>query len=79
MYSDQSLYKSIFANTHLDHTREVRGTEEACRAQGISFLPMVVESLGAWGDVVAIQVVQWLSAALSRRTGRQEEEVHCHT
>ena len=28
------------------HNRKVRGTKEACRAQGISFLPMVVESFG---------------------------------
>ena len=48
------------------------------RTQGISFIPMVVESFGGWGDV-AIEVVQRLAASLSRQTGRLEEEVQSHT
>ena len=29
----------------------VRGAGEACRRQGIAFLPMVVESFGGWHEV----------------------------
>ena len=31
------------------HNRKVRGAEEACQAQGLAFLPLVVESFGGWG------------------------------
>ena len=29
----------------------LRGAEEACQAQGLAFLPLVVESYGGWGEV----------------------------
>ena len=31
------------------HRRKMRGAEEACRAQGLNFLPLVAESHGGWG------------------------------
>ena len=38
------------------HRRKMRGAEEACRAQGLNFLPLVAESHGGWGEV-AVAVV----------------------
>ena len=32
------------------HQRKVRGAGEACRRQGITLMPVVVESLGGWGE-----------------------------
>ena len=31
------------------HQRKMRGAGEACRRQGITLMPVVVESLGGWG------------------------------
>ena len=59
------------------YDRKVRGTEEACRAQGIAFLPMVMESFGGWGDL-AIGVVRRLATSHARQTERGEEEVLSH-
>ena len=42
----------------------MRGAGEACRRQGIAFLPMAVESFGGWHEV-AERVVRKLGAALA--------------
>ena len=55
------------------HNRKVRGAEEACQAQGLAFLPLVVESYGGWGEV-ARDVVRRLATALARQNGRSEDE-----
>ena len=36
---------------HYAYGNNVRGAGEACRRQGIAFLPMVVESFGGWHEV----------------------------
>ena len=59
------------------HTRKVRGAEEACQAQGLAFLPLVVESFGGWGEV-ARDVVRRLATALARQTGKSEDETLSH-
>ena len=51
----------------------MRGAEEACQAQGLAFLPLVVESYGGWGEV-ARDVVRRLATALARQNGRSEDE-----
>ena len=38
------------------HKKKMRGVEEACRAQGISFLSLVAESHGGWGEVAVATV-----------------------
>ena len=38
------------------HRRKMRGAEEACRAQGLNFLPLVAESHGGWGEVAVARV-----------------------
>ena len=59
------------------HNRKIRGAEEECRRQGISFLPMAAESLGGWHPA-AEREVRKLGAALSRHTGQDEEEAQRH-
>ena len=56
------------------HMKKVRGAGKACRRQGITLLPVVVESLGGWGEA-AIRVVWRLAGALARHTGQDEKDV----
>ena len=58
--------------------RKMRGMEEACERQGFSFLPLVCESLGGWGNE-AIQVVKRLSSSLARQTSKSEAVIISHT
>ena len=44
-----------------------------CQAQGITFLPIVVESLGGW-DERAVGEVKKLASALARNLGENEGE-----
>ena len=55
------------------HTWEVT-PEEACRAQGLNFLPLVAESHGGWGEV-AVAVMDRIARSLARQTGQREEDV----
>ena len=52
----------------------MRGAEEARKDQGITFLPLVAESHGDWGEV-AVAVVDRIARSLARQTGQREEEV----
>ena len=47
------------------------------QAQGLAFLPLVVESFGGWGEV-ARDVVRRLATALARQTGKSEDETLSH-
>ena len=62
---------------HYAYGNKVRGAGEACRRQGIAFLPMVVESFGGWHEV-AEREVRKLGAALARHTGQEEGEAIGH-
>ena len=62
-------YATTFA-----YQRKVRNAGEACRRQGITLLPVVVESLGGWGEE-AVRVVRRLAGALARHTGQEEKDV----
>ena len=55
----------------------MRGSGEACRRQGIAFLPMVVESFGGWHEV-AEREVRKLGAALACHTDQEESEAIAH-
>jgi len=56
----------------------VAGTAaEACRDQGIVFLPLAVETLGGMHKV-AVQQVKQLAAALARHTGQLESTTTSH-
>ena len=59
------------------HQRKMRGAGDACRRQGITLMPVVVESLGGWGEG-AVRVVRRLAGALARHTGQEEKDVLRH-
>ena len=50
------------------HKRKLDKSWQSCNAQGIVFLPLVVESLGAWHKS-AISEVKKLGSSLARHTG----------
>ena len=50
---------------------------ELCRAEGIVFHPLPVETLGGWHES-AVQVIRKLGLALARSTGQEEGEVVKH-
>ena len=49
---------------------------EPCHRQGITFLPLAVESLGAWHPS-AVAEVKRLGSALARHTGEEESSTIC--
>ena len=52
--------------------RKVRSAREACRGQGLVFIPLAMETLGGLHEVVVDQVKQ-LGSALARRTGQEDK------
>ena len=56
------------------HQRKMRGAGEACRRQDITLMPVVVESLGGWGEG-AVRVVRRLAGTLAMHTGQEKKEV----
>ena len=53
------------------HKRKLDKSWEPCHRQGIAFLPIAVESLGAWHPS-AIAELKKLGSALARHTGEDE-------
>ena len=53
------------------HKRKLDKSWEACHNQGIVFVPLAVESLGAWHPT-AIAEVKKLGSALARHNGEEE-------
>ena len=53
------------------HKRKLDKSWEACHLQGIEFIPLAVESLGAWHQS-AVAEIKKLGSALSRHTGEEE-------
>ena len=54
-------------------TRKLRDTEEACRQEGLVFIPFAVETLGGLHASAVAQVKQ-IAAALARSKGLEESE-----
>ena len=50
------------------YARKMRGSAEACQQQGVTFLPIVVESFGGWHEI-ATREVEKLGRLLARPTG----------
>ena len=46
---------------------------EACRREGMVFIPLVVETLGGWEEQADVQIKR-LGAALARQTGQEESD-----
>ena len=59
------------------YARKMRGTADACQQQGVTFLPIVVESFGGWHEA-AVREVERLGAALARQSGQEEDEAVRH-
>ena len=59
------------------HKRKLDKSWQSCHNQGIVFLPLAVESLGAWHKS-AVSEVKKLGSALARHTGEEEAVTICH-
>ena len=59
------------------HKRKLDKSWQPCHQQGIVFLPLAVESLGAWHKS-AINEVKKLGSALARHTGEEESTTVRH-
>jgi hypothetical protein len=57
--------------------RKIQGAAEACRQQGLAFIPVAAETLGGL-HTGAVEQVRRLGAALSRQTGQEEGEAKRH-
>ena len=55
------------------YERKVRAVGEACRREGIAFIPLAAESLGGWHQV-AVGEIKKLAAALARQQEEEEKE-----
>ena len=71
------------AAVHPGHALTTRFNEkmtkhgEACRRAGMAFIPLVVETLGGWGEQADMQIKK-LGAALARHIGQDESEKTRH-
>ena len=67
------------AAVHAGHSLTVRFNDkmtkhgEACRREGMVFIPLVVETLGGWEEQADVQIKR-LGAALARQTGQDESD-----
>ena len=75
LYLSSPYYIATFAM--LCTTIKLRGAEDLCRQQGLAFLPLVAESLGAWHPSAQKQVKK-LGSALARHTGQPDGEATGH-
>ena len=57
--------------------RKVANAGEACRAEGIAFIPIAADTLGGWHSV-AVQQIKKLGIALARHQGQDEQEAFRH-
>ena len=53
------------------HKRKLDKSWQSCNAQGIVFVPLAVESLGAWHKSVITEIKK-LGSSLARHTGEEE-------
>ena len=60
------------------HDRKMSGASEACRAAGITFIPIVFESLGGVHQKTEAEVRK-LASAMASRSGQEEEEESRHS
>ena len=59
------------------HKRKMDKSWQPCNDQGIVFLPLAVESLGAWHKS-AIAEIKKLGSSLARHTGEEESVTITH-
>ena len=56
------------ATAYAHHKESYLQTGEACRSQGVQFVPMVIESTGAW-DPAAMKILKHIAHAAASRAG----------
>jgi hypothetical protein len=59
------------------HTQKLRKYEDRCRAEGLVFAPLAVESFGGWHPT-ALDSLSKLGRQLARVVGRGEDETVLH-
>ena len=59
------------------YNRKMTQAGEACRAAGLAFIPMPMETLGGWHKQTVDQVRK-IGSALARHTGQEESEAIRH-
>ena len=55
------------------YNRKMTQSAEACRLEGIVFIPMAAETFGGWHESAVLQVKK-LGSALARHTGQEESD-----
>ena len=62
------------ATDYSDRKREHQGTKDLCRAVGVTFVPMVAETTGAWAPE-ATAVFRHIASATSAASGRDARDI----
>ena len=71
----QAAGKALAAATdYSDQKRGHQGTADLCHAVGVTFVPMVAETTGAWAPE-AMAVLRQIAAATSTTTGRDARDI----
>ncbi|CAE8606430.1 unnamed protein product [Polarella glacialis] len=65
----------IMAAHALQASAQFQGTEAACRTQGITFLPMVCETSGAWAQGAKV-VLRQLAKAAAAHSGKDQAQLY---
>ena len=63
------------AAAYARHKEQHLDTANACRTQGITFVPMVVETTGEW-DAGASKVLKHIACAVAARTGEEADHTY---
>ena len=59
------------------YNRKMTQAGEACRGEGIIFVPMPMETLGGWHEATVLQVKK-LASAQARQTGEEQSDATRH-
>ena len=59
------------------HRAKCRKCEDRCAAEGITFLPLAVDTLGGW-HFAALDTINRLGRQMARNVGREDKEVVRH-
>jgi len=73
---DQAATQPLAAAVAYEQLKKTHlGTEAACLANGIQFIPMVAESTGAWAPTAA-KVLRRIAHGAATSTGRSADDIH---
>ena len=64
------------AKTYSAHKRDYLNTGAACESQGVTFLPMVAETSGAWAPEAAVALNHLAKKAAARRVAETSHFYH---